>query len=159
MFSQAQQAEYINEGEYMAWLNPRVPAFSQFLLVDNAPNTQYKKGTRAYWSTFQSGLLTYPFNQPKPAYYAFELPIWLPNPKHGSNVFVWGQIRPSAQRKAVLQFKARGSGSWANVATVTGSAPDGFFTTHVQLPSAGGLRISWSGPGSVTYESRIATVS
>jgi hypothetical protein len=145
-FSQAQQAEYLNQGEYMAWLNPRVPAFSQFLLVDGAPNTHYKKGTRAYWSTFQSGLLTYPFDQPKPAYYAFELPIWLPKPKHGSNVPVWGRIRPSSQRKAVLQFKARGSGSWANVATVTGSEPDGLFTTHVQLPSAGGLRVSWSGP-------------
>jgi hypothetical protein len=59
----------------------------------------------------------------------------------------------------VLQFKARGSGSWAKVATVTGSGPDGFFTTHVQLPSAGGLRISWSGPGNITYDSRIATVS
>jgi hypothetical protein len=158
-FSQAQQAKYINEGEYMAWLNPRVPAFSQFLLVDNAPNTLYKKGTRAYWSTFQSGLLTYPFDQPKPAYYAFELPIWLPKPKHGSAVPVWGQIRPSSQRKALLQFKARGSGSWANVATVAGSEPEGFFTTQVQLPSAGGLRISWSGPGNVTYDSRIATVS
>jgi hypothetical protein len=51
------------------------------------------------------------------------------------------------------------SGSWANVATVTGSGPDGFFTTRVQLPSAGGLRISWSGPGNITYDSRIATVS
>ncbi len=72
---------------------------------------------------------------------------------------VWGQIRPSSQRKAVLQFTARGSGSWANVATVIGSGPDGFFTTHVQLPSAGGLRISRSGPGNVVYDSGIATVS
>ena len=99
------QAEYISQGEYLAWLSPRVPAFSQFLFVDDAPNTHYKKGSKAYWSTFQSGLLTYPFDQPKPAYYAFGLPIWLPNPKHGSPVSVWGQIRPPAQRKAVLQFQ------------------------------------------------------
>jgi hypothetical protein len=158
-FSQAQQAEFINQGEYMAWTNPRVPSFSQFLLVDDGPNTQYKKGSRGYWSTFQSGLLTYPSDQPKPAYYAFELPIWLPQPKHGSHVYVWGQIRPQAPRKAVLQFKARGSSTWADVATVTGSGPEGFFTTHVKLPSAGGLRISWSAPGNVPFDSRIATVS
>jgi hypothetical protein len=158
-FTRAQQAEYLNEGEYMAWQNARVPAFSQFLLVDNAPNKNYKKGTRAYWSTFQSGLLTYPFDQPKPAYYAFELPIWLPQPKHGSSVLVWGQVRPSSQRSAVLQFEPRGSSSWENIATVKGAGPEGFFTTRVQLPSAGGVRISWSGPAGVSYDSRTATVS
>lgn len=158
-FSQAQQAQYLNEGEYMAWRNPRVPAFSQFLLVDSAPNPSYKKGTRAYWSTFQSGLLTYPNDRPKPAYYAFELPIWLPHPRHGSHVYVWGQVRPPVQRRAVLQFRARHARRWAKVATVRGSGPDGFFTTRVRLPSAGGLRIRWSGPGHVVYESRVASVS
>ncbi len=137
---------------------PRVPSFAQFLLVDDAPNTQYKKGSRAYWATFQSGLLTYPFDQPKPAYYAFELPIWLPHPKHGANVLVWGQVRPPSPQTAVLQFKPRGSSGWENVATVKGTEPEGFFTTHVQLPSAGAVRISWSGPG-VSYTSRVAPVS
>jgi hypothetical protein len=59
----------------------------------------------------------------------------------------------------LLQFKARRSGSWTNVAIVSGSEPDGFFTTTVQLPSAGGLRISWSGLGNIVYDSRIATVN
>ena len=94
-FSQAQQAEYINEGEYMAWSDPRIRSFSQFLLTDAGPNTTAPKGSKAYWATFQSGLLFYPFGNPKPAYYAFELPIWLPHPKHGKKVAVWAQIRPS----------------------------------------------------------------
>jgi hypothetical protein len=158
-FSRAQQAQFINEGEYMAWSNPRLPSFAQFLLVDNAPNKQYKKGSKPYWATFQSGLLTYPFDQPKPAYYAFELPIWLPHPTHGNHVLVWGQIRPPSQRTAVLQFRPHSGGSWENIATVRGAGTEGFFTTHVQLPTAGGVRISWTGPGGVRYVSRVATVS
>ena len=78
----------------MAWTNPRVPAFSQFLLVDAAPNPKYKKGSKPYWATFQSGLLFYPSGAAKPAYNAFELPLWLPKPQHGSHVLIWGQIRP-----------------------------------------------------------------
>jgi hypothetical protein len=74
-------------------------------------------------------------------------------------VSVWGQIRPSSSRTAVLQFKPAGSSDWSNVATVTGSGTEGFFTTHVSLPSAGGLRISWTGPGNESLDSRIATVS
>jgi hypothetical protein len=159
-FSQAQQAEFLNEGEYMAWTDPRVPAFSQFLLVDSAPNTKYKKGTKPYWATFQSGLLFYPSGQPKPAYNAFELPIWLPRAKHGSNVLVWGQIRPTdAARVAQLQFEPRGANVWTTLATVQPTDAEGYFTTHVNLPTAGGLRLAWTAPNGQPFYSRTAAVS
>lgn len=151
-FSQAQQATYLNEGEYMAWSNPRIASFSQFLLVDDSPNTQYRKGSKAYWSTFQSGLLLYPSDDPKPAFFAFELPIWVPRPRHGQNMVVWAQIRPTgASRVGTLQFQARNSGGWSDVASVAGSGPEGFLTTHVSLPSAGLLRLAWSGAGTTWY--------
>lgn len=159
-FSQAQQAEYINEGEYMAWKNRLIPSFAQFLLVDAGPNKKYKPGSKPYWATFQSGLLFYPNQQPKPAYYAFELPIWLPHAHHGPSVKVWAQIRPiNAPRTGTVQFQARGSSVWTNVATVTSSDPEGFITTTVSLPSAGGLRLAWTGPGNTTLYSRTAAVS
>ncbi len=159
-FNQAQQAEYINEGEYMAWTNPRVQTFGQFLLFDSAPNPLEKKGSAAYWATFQSGLFLYASRKPKPAFSAFELPIWLPEPVHGPHVYVWGQIRPrQEQRIAALQFRQRGAPSWANVTTVRGVGSEGFFTTHVSLPSAGQLRISWLGPNNTILDSRLADVS
>jgi hypothetical protein len=159
-FSQAQQAEYINQGEYMAWKNPLIPSFAQFLLVDAGPNKQDKPSSKAYWATFQSGLLFYPSEQPKPAYYAFELPIWLPHPHHGPHVSVWAQIRPTnAPRTGSLQFQAKGSSVWTNVANVSSSNPEGFITTSVALPSAGGLRLAWTGPGNTTLYSRIANVT
>lgn len=158
-FSQAQQATYLNQGEYMAWSDRRVPTFAQFLLVDASPNPAYKPGTKPYWATFQSGLLLYPSEAPKPAYNAFELPIWLPNPRHGSHVFVWGQIRPTdAARVATLEFAPAGSDVWTPVATVQPSNAEGFFTTHVALPTAGGLRIDWTAPSGQPFYSRVAVV-
>src|SRR5581483_10592577 len=127
--------------------------------VDAGPNTKYRPGSKPYWATFQSGLLSYPNQQPKPAYYAFELPIWLPHPHHGARVSVWAQIRPTnAARTGVLQFQASGSSVWTNVATVSSSDPEGFLTTTVSLPSAGGLRLAWTGPGNTTLYSRVASV-
>ncbi len=159
-FSQAQQAEFLNEGEYMAWTNPRVPAFSQFLLVDAAPNTKYKKGSKPYWATFQSGLLFNPSGAAKPAYNAFELPLWLPKPQHGSHVLIWGQIRPTdAPKVAQLEFEPQGANTWTTVATIRPSDAEGFFTTHVSLPSAGGVRLAWTAPSGQPFYSRTAAVS
>lgn len=160
-FTAAQQAAYLNQGEYTAWANPRVRAFAQFLLVDDAPNMLYPPGSRAYWSTFDSGLLFYPTDQPKPAYYAFELPIWLPQAKHGNHVPVWAQIRSTmgaAGRIGTLQFQPRGSQRWTAVAKVRSAGVEGFISTHVRLRSAGGLRLAWTdGAGTVQY-SRTAAV-
>jgi hypothetical protein len=144
-FTRAQQAEFINEGEYMAWKNPRVPSFAQFLLVDAAPNTHYNSSQRQYWGTFQSGLLSWPYDQPKPAFSAFELPLWVPNAKHGGSVEVWGQIRPKQPRTAALEFQPAGSSAWTTLTDVTASDSEGFFSTHVGLPSAGSLRLDWTG--------------
>jgi hypothetical protein len=163
-FSTAQQAAYINQGEYMAWKNPRVNAFAQFLLVDDAPNTKYAKGSRAYWSTFDSGLFLYEGTepaQPKPAYYAFQLPIWLPDSKHGGNVAVWAQIRPgdgAAGRTGTLQFQANGASTWTPVTQVSSANPEGFITTHVSLPAAGGLRLAWTNAAGQLQYSRTAQV-
>ena len=49
--SLGQQEVWLNEGEYMAWKDPRVRALAQFLLVDDKPRQTAKPGTRAYWST------------------------------------------------------------------------------------------------------------
>jgi hypothetical protein len=160
-FSLAQQAVYLNEGEYMAWRDPRVRAFGQFLLVDDSPFTQYHRGSRGYWSSFQSGLIELGGTQ-KPAYFAFRIPIWLPNPRHGRSVAVWGQLRPANHttlQTGTLQFRAQGSRAWANVTVVQTRNREGFVFTHVALPSAGLMRLAWLDPatGQVEY-SRAAPV-
>ena len=157
-FSQTQQAEYLNEGEYMAFRNPRVKSFAQFLLVDDAPNTTDPVGSRAYWSTFDSGLLFYGSNQPKPGVLRIELPLWPPNPRHGNNVFVWASRPTTAARVGMLQFQPRGATTWTNLAQVSGTGWEGYVSTHVALPSAGSLRLSWTASGQTLY-SRSAQVT
>ena len=75
--SPSQQAAYINQGEYMAWSDPRVRAFAQFLLVDDRPKATARIGSRSYWSTFQTGLISLD-GSPKPAFTAYRLPVFLP---------------------------------------------------------------------------------
>ncbi len=45
--SLSRQAAYLNQGEYLAWKDPRVRALSQFLLYDSPPNASYPRGIAA----------------------------------------------------------------------------------------------------------------
>jgi hypothetical protein len=159
--SLSEQATWVNQGEYMSWHDGYVHALAQFLLYDDKPRAGAKPGTRAYWSTFQSGLL-YVDGKPKPALDAYRLPIWLINPSH-ANLQVWGQLRPgnhSATQTAKLQFQARGSQGWTTVDTINTNSSEGFFTDHPNVSGAGLLRIAWQDPSSqTTYYSRSASVS
>jgi hypothetical protein len=161
-FSLAQQAEYLNEGEYMAWRDPHVRAFGQFLFVDAAPFTQYRTGSRAYWSSFQTGLLEVD-GTVKPSYYAFRIPLWLPNPRHGRSVGVWGQFRPADHttlQTGEIDFLPAGSKTWTRVAIVQTRNSEGFFFSHVALRSRGHLRLSWTNPSTGQLDqSRAATVT
>jgi len=115
-------------------------------------------GSKPYWATFQSGLLLHPFGNPKPAYLAFEFPLWLPRPRHGHHVAVWAQIRP-APHTGTLQFRRRGSGKWTVVAHFAPSDAEGFVSTSVSLPSAGSVRLRWDHPGALApVYGRTATV-
>jgi hypothetical protein len=146
----------------MAYENPRVRSFAQFLLVDDAPNASEPFGSKKYWATFQSGLLTYPNDKPKPAYYAFELPIWVAQPHHSSHVAVWAQIRSNYGvdgRVGTLQFRGKGSRSWTKVGTIRPRNPQGIETTHVSLHSAGQLRLQWVSQFGSVQDSRTVPIS
>src|SRR5206468_983884 len=91
--SLTQQANWLNQGEYMTWKDTYVRALDQFLLLDDGPRAGARPGSRAYWSTFQSGLL-FANGAPKPSFSAFRLPIWLPSTNH-RHLTVWGELRPA----------------------------------------------------------------
>ena len=160
--SLTQQATWMNEGEFLAWEDPRVAMFNQFLLADTLPRAGATPGTLSYWSTFQTGL---EFNNGthKPSYAAFEIPIWLPSAHHGPSVTVWGQLRPaihSGTQSAQIQFQARGSRSWSTLTTVSTASPEGFLDTHVAITGPGAVRIQWTDPtGGTVDDSRAADVS
>ena len=140
-----QQAEWLNEGEYMTYHDPRVTSLAQFLLVDNNPQTRQRPGSRAYWSTFQTGLV-FASGKHKPSYGAFRLPLWVPASRHGSRVTVWGQIRPadhSQTQKATLEYRRHGSRKWSSASRISTTGREGFFVVRVRLPAAGAVRLLW----------------
>jgi hypothetical protein len=143
----------------MTYKQPYVRALTQFLLVDDKPRAGARPGTRQYWSTPDTGLLNLD-GSPKPAYAAFRIPIWVPDPRHGSRVTIWGQLRPAdhqASQAARLQFRPRG-GDWTTLTAVVTSNSRGFLVSHVSLPSPGWVRLAWRSPKGDTFYSRTVVI-
>ena len=82
----AQQAEFDAIAEHIAWNNPRVLSFSQYLLRDDHPVRGHVVGS-------QSGLENYR-GKPKPDYDGFRLPLTVTRTRGG--VAFWGLVRPAA---------------------------------------------------------------
>jgi hypothetical protein len=142
----ARQAAWLDEATYLAYRNPRVVSFAQFLLVDDGPLRQYKARDPRYWGTFQSGLVTLS-GQHKPAYESFKRPISVARAGRGLRVF--GQLRtaPDGQRPAAeIQFRARGAKAWRAVAHAAADE-HGFVLVTLARVRSGSYRISWGGDG------------
>jgi hypothetical protein len=137
------QATFINEAEYIAAKDKRVRSMSQFLLFDDGDPVGL---------TFQSGLKTLKGKE-KPAYAAYQLPIWVT----GKSVKrkVWGLVRPARANtrvKALVQFRPKG-GKWDTIKTVKTKGRSNTFNAKVKLRKAGKLRVK-----SGAYESRAAAI-
>ncbi len=157
----SEQAAWINLGEYLTWRMSFVRSLNQFLLVDSPPKPGEPKGSKLYWSSFQTGL-EFRGGSAKPAMQAFQIPIWLPSARHGRSVAVWGQLRPAVHtstQTGVIEFRPRGSGRWSKLADVQTSSPEGFIYNHVSIPSAGQVRLGWLDPSGAVLYSRTVSVS
>lgn len=155
------QAVWINQGEYMMWREPYVHGLTQFLLVDSPPIPRTRKGSRLYWSSFQTGL-EYINGTPKPSFDAYQIPVWLPKARHGGNVAVWAQLRladHSSTQTGEFQFKPSGSQTWQPLTSVQTNSAEGFIFTHISIPSAGTLRLTWTAPDGTLHSSRWVPVS
>jgi hypothetical protein len=131
----AQQAEYINQSDWIAFKNPRVHTVAQYKIVDD----------QNIGSGFQMGLRLFATGAAKPAYAAYRLPIWVSG--KGANVTVYGQLRPAANGTAQsvdIQNAASSGAAFKTVQTVPVTSANGIFTA--QVPNAGGVwRLSWNG--------------
>ena len=137
----AKQAEYDAMGERLAWSNPRIASFSQYLLQDDHPRGGKVVG-------FQSGLETYK-GRHKPLYQGFRLPLTVSRTRYG--VSFWGLVRPaSARTSVILQYSSNGGRSWHGLATEHTSASGYWHGTGVF--ARGRLwRVDWVSPAGTTY--------
>ena len=135
----ARQAEFNQLAEFLAYNDPRVQATTHFLLRDVAPLRRYPKGSRLYWFTYQSGLMTNR-GRAKPALFAYSLPLVLFGAGPGATGF-WGQLRfrpNGAQDVAVLMWRPAKNAPWQQLGPGIPTSPLGYFSGSVPTPGPGG---------------------
>ncbi|QEC47175.1 hypothetical protein FSW04_05940 [Baekduia soli] len=141
------QNEFRDDAEKIAYDNPRVAAFSQYLLTDDAPLTGVPAEQR--YSGFESGLRTSD-GRAKPALAGFRLPLVVKRGK-GAKVTLWGLVRPArAVTKVVVQQRDKGR-AFATIATVTTNAR-GVWTGRAGLGGSGReWRVRWTAPDGTVF--------
>lgn len=158
--SWAEQAEWLNRAEHIAYRNRRVASMAQFLLIDTGPRTEFPPRHRRYWGSFQTGLKLAD-GRPKSAYRAYRLPIDVSPERRGRGVRVFGQLRaaPRGRRLTVrVQLRRHASRGWETLAKRTTRSRRGFVRATVVPPASGRLRLSWVGPHARRHRLRSRSV-
>ncbi len=146
--SLAQQAEFDAIAERIAWSNPRVLSFSQYLLRDDHPAHGHVVGS-------QSGLENYRGIH-KPDYDGFRLPLTVTRTHSG--VAFWGLVRPASLPAALGPTGATGStGAMGRTGAsgVTGATgatgATGTTGTTPPVPSSATVLLQYSSNGGRTW--------
>jgi hypothetical protein len=146
--SPAKQAEYDALAEYIAWKNPRVAAFSQYLLHDDPTGGPPGSSVHGGFVGFQTGL-EYEKGAPKPLYYAWPIPLVVSKAGHGFSL--WGLVRPATgSTKVTILVQTRGSKKYRVLRTATTNSLGywGFASTTAGVD----WKVRWTSPGGVKYE-------
>ena len=108
--SLAKQVEYRAIAERIAYDNPRVASFSQYLLRDSDASAP------GVFGGFESGL-RFADGRPKPSLAAFRLPLAVR--RLGRNVSIWGLVRPAkGVTTATVTYADKGSSTFKRLKTV-----------------------------------------
>jgi hypothetical protein len=149
--SPATAAYYDNWAEYIAWKDPRIASFDQYLLQD-APQ---RRGSNHVG--FPSGLI-FASGRHKPGFNAFRLPLYLPHTTASSpaqSLEIWGAARPvdfahmedpGTPESVTILFKADGASQFLPLTVVPITSPEGYFETQLQIPTSGTIELSWTYP-------------
>jgi hypothetical protein len=139
------QSEYRSISERIACENPRVVAFSQYLLRDDLPVAGVP--TIARYPGFETGLYT-SSGRHKPSYDGFRLPLAVRRGK--SKVSIWGLVRPAGgPTTATIEARSGDSGAFHTLTTVQTDAR-GYFTKTAGLVKGREWRLVWKAPDGTT---------
>jgi hypothetical protein len=142
--SLARQAEYQAISERIAYNNPRVVAFSQYLLRDDLP----RRGPRlARYGGFESGLLT-SSGKPKPAMASFRLPLAVR--RRGSRATLWGLVRPATGPTTAVVLVADRHRKFHKLRTITTGAR-GYWHLRTRYRSGRRFRVQWTAPDGTVF--------
>ena len=112
-FALKDQARFLTWAEFLAWRNPRVRTFAQFLLRDVPRAAAAGPPRRRALGQWESGLL-FADGRPKPAALAFRAGLYAE--RRAGRVRLWGRVRGAEIVRGWIEVRRRGSG-WRRVAT------------------------------------------
>jgi hypothetical protein len=145
--SLAKQAEYDALSEKIAWSNPRVAAFSQYLLRDDRLGGAPGSSVHGGFIGFQTGLETVSGTR-KPLYLGFPVPLVVS--KQGHSFSLWGLVRPAeGATKLTVLVQPTGSRSYRKLKVVQTSS-NGYWTLRSSVQGTH-WRVSWRSPSGVAY--------
>lgn len=150
-FPPALQAAYLNQSEFTAYRDRGIRSYTQFLLVDDPPATQYPPSSTLYWGTFQTGLVGLN-GVVKPAFSAFRLPLYMPSSRRRGpgRLRVWGALRPApngTRQVAQVQFRSRGRGArYRTIARPATANYRNYVDARVRFAGSGTVRLAWRDP-------------
>ncbi|MHB8490662.1 MAG: hypothetical protein ACYDA6_00390 [Solirubrobacteraceae bacterium] len=143
--SPSAQAQQDAIAEHIAWENPRVAAFSQYALRDDAVPRHHLSG----WIGFQTGLER-SGGRPKPLYYGWPIPLVVRSEAHG-RYYLWGLVRPARGVTSAQVFVQPKRGQHFRLLSTVRTGPLGYWVLRSSTPGAL-WRVRWVGPNHTVYE-------
>jgi hypothetical protein len=144
----AKQAEYDALAEYIAWRDPRVAAFSQYLLRDDPLGGAPGAGVHGGRVGFQSGL-EYLNGSLKPLYFAWPVPLVVS--RQGRGFALWGLARLATGPTTVtVLVKTRGAKRYRVLRKATTDSLGYWNFTSTVAGVA--WRVRWTSPAGSRYE-------
>src|SRR3954447_19716055 len=140
----AKQAAFLAVAEHMAYVNPRVRSFSQYLMSDDPP----RKSKFNRYAGFESGLRTRN-GKKKPAYRGFRLPLAVES--YGASDVLWGLVRQYRKATTVtIEVDPPGKKSWRKLRTVKTTAK-GIYALRYTHRKGQRYRVKWRSPAGKGY--------
>jgi hypothetical protein len=144
----AQQAEYDAIAEHIAYSNPRVAAFSQYLLRDDPLGGPFANSAIGGYIGFQTGL-EYLSGKRKPLYYGFPVPLVVTKRGHGYSL--WGLVRgATGATKVTVLVQLKGSHRFRTLKALRTDGA-GYWALHSSTRGVS-WRVRWTSPAGVKYE-------
>ena len=135
----AKQAAYLSIAEHMAYVNPRVRSFSQYLMSDDPP----RASDLNRYAGFESGLRTNK-GKKKPAYKAFRLPLAVES--YGRSDVLWGLVRQNrAATKVTIEIDPPGKKGFRKLRSVS-TTRTGVYALRVAHVDGQRYRVKWTSP-------------
>ena len=127
------QAEWLQQGAYMAWRDARVRNLTQYVWRDE------RTGPRG--AGWQSGL-RFVDDRPKPALRGFPQPFWADRTVARRAARLWGQVRPGGAHVVTVQRRTARSGPFTTFRRVRTNGR-GFFALRVAVTRRADYRFTW----------------